>query len=247
MNVLGIDIGGSVIKAAPVLAGNGELLAERLCIETPQPATPQTIATAVIGICRHFQWRDQVGCCFPAVISDGTACTAANIDPTWIGTNIAALLKDCTGLSVCVINDADAAGLAEMRFGAGRDQTGTVLMITAGTGLGSALFRDGILVPNTELGHLQIDGQVAEHFAAAAVKERLGLSYFEWAQRLDTYLHHLEKLFWPDLFIIGGEISKQHEEFLPHITVGTEVVPATLRNEAGIVGAALAATARQNS
>lgn len=241
MDVLGIDIGGSAIKSAPVLTEIGRLATERWRIPTPTTATPQSIATAIDEICRHFDWDGPIGCGFPAVICNGVVRTAANIDPTWIGTDIAALLTLKTGLPARVINDADAAGLAEMRFGAGVGEQGTVLMVTAGTGLGTALFRNGVLTPNTELGHLQLKGQKAEHYASAAVKERLALPYAEWAQRFDSFLRHLEDLFWPDLFIIGGEICRRHEEFLPFLTVRTKVVPAALRNDAGIIGAALSA------
>lgn len=241
MIVLGIDIGGSAIKAAPVLIETGGLADERLCIPTPQPATPSEILVIIDRILSHFQWKGPVGCGFPAVIQQGIIRTAANIDLTWIGTNIATLLANRTGLPFEIINDADAAGLAEISFGAGRGQPGTILMVTAGTGLGTALFRNAILLPNTELGHLQLNGQVAEHYASAEAKARMELSYRDWAQRFDTYLHCLEELLWPDLFIIGGEISKHHEEFFPYLTINSPIVPATLRNDAGIVGAALAA------
>lgn len=240
MKVLGIDIGGSGIKGAPVDLQRGDLLAERLRLPTPRPATPAAVSATVAEIVRAFDWQGQVGCGLPAVVQNGTARTAANIDPAWIGTDAARLFSTATGCPVSVMNDADAAGLAEMQFGAGRDKGGTVLMITIGTGLGSALFRDGALVPNTELGHLRLEGTSAEEYASAAVLSRLRLSYQQWAQRFDLYLHRLQDLFWPDLFVIGGEISKDHEQFFPHLTVETEVVPAELRNNAGIVGAALA-------
>ncbi len=242
MDVLGIDIGGSMIKSATVQIETGRLSAEPLRTLTPQPATPETVTDAIAAIRQHFDWNGPIGCGFPAVIKDGIVCTAANIDKSWIGSDIVSTMRARTGLSVSVINDADAAGNAEMRFGAGTGQTGTVLMVTAGTGLGTSLFHRGILFPNTELGHLQFNGQIAEHFTAASVKERQRLTYREWAQRFDAYLHYLEGLFWPDLFIIGGEICKQHSEFMPYLTVKTRVVPALLRNEAGIIGAALSAT-----
>ena len=241
MDILGIDIGGSGIKGAPVDLNQGVLAAERLRIATPQPATPDAVADTVGRIIRHFNWTGPVGCGLPSVVQNGVARTAANIDSSWIGTDVRALLSQRTGCPVTVINDADAAGIAEMRFGAGRGRNGTILMVTVGTGLGTALFRDGTLVPNTELGHLLLNGKVAEKYASAAAREDLGLSYKTWAKRLDLYLHQLQSLFWPDLFILGGGISKKHEKFFPFLTLETEFLPAVLRNQAGIVGAALAA------
>jgi polyphosphate glucokinase len=241
MDILGIDIGGSGIKGAPVDMNHGILAAERLRIATPQPATPDAVADTVDGIIRHFNWTGPVGCGLPSVVQNGVARTAANIDSSWIGTDVRTLLSQRTGCPVTVINDADAAGIAEMRFGAGRGRNGTILMVTVGTGLGTALFRDGSLVPNTELGHLLLNGKVAEKYASAAAREDLGLSYKTWAKRLDLYLHQLQSLFWPDLFILGGGISKKHEKFFPFLTIETEFLPAVLRNQAGIVGAALAA------
>jgi len=241
MDILGIDIGGSGIKGAPVDLNQGVLVAERLRIATPQPATPDAVADTVDGIIRHFNWTGPVGCGLPSVVQNGVARTAANIDSSWIGTDVRTLLSQRTGCPVTVINDADAAGIAEMRFGAGRGRNGTILMVTVGTGLGTALFRDGSLVPNTELGHLLLNGKVAEKYASAAAREDLGLSYKTWAKRLDLYLHQLQSLFWPDLFILGGGISKKHEKFFPFLTIETEFLPAVLRNQAGIVGAALAA------
>ena len=241
MDILGIDIGGSGIKGAPVDLNHGILAAERLRIATPQPATPDAVADTVGKIIRHFNWTGPVGCGLPSVVQNGVARTAANIDSSWIGTDVRTLLSQRTGCPVTVINDADAAGIAEMRFGAGRGRNGTILMVTVGTGLGTALFRDGSLVPNTELGHLLLNGKVAEKYASAAAREDLGLSYKTWAKRLDLYLHQLQSLFWPDLFILGGGISKNHEKFFPFLTIETEFLPAVLRNQAGIVGAALAA------
>lgn len=241
MDILGIDIGGSGIKGAPVDLNQGVLAAERLRIATPQPATPDAVADTVGIIIRHFNWTGPVGCGLPSVVQNGVARTAANIDSSWIGTDVRTLLSQRTGCPVSVINDADAAGIAEMRFGAGRGRNGTILMVTVGTGLGTALFRDGTLVPNTELGHLLLNGKVAEKYASAAAREDLGLSYKTWAKRLDLYLHQLQSLFWPDLFILGGGISKKHEKFFPFLTIETEFLPAVLRNQAGIVGAALAA------
>ena len=240
MNILGIDIGGSGIKGAPVDTLKGCLCEERLHIPTPSPATPDAIAKTVAETVRHFNWTGPVGCGLPAVIRNGIACTAANIDPSWIDTDVVELLSARSGLDVTVLNDADAAGLAEMRYGAGSKATGTTIVVTAGTGLGTALFRDKTLVPNTELGHLHLHGKVAEHHAAAVIRTELKLSYRNWAKRFDEYLHRLEELFWPDLFIIGGEISKDHAQFFPHLTIKTRTLPAALRNDAGIIGAAAA-------
>jgi polyphosphate glucokinase len=240
MHILGIDIGGSGIKGAPVDLSQGVLTAERLGIPTPRPATPDAVAAMVCKITRHFNWTGPVGCGLPAVVQNGIARTAANIDSSWIGVDARTLLSQRTGCPVTVINDADAAGIAETRFGAGRNRDGTILTVTVGTGLGTALCRNGVLVPNTELGHLLLNGKVAEKYASGATREELGLSYKKWANRFDTYLHRLQVLFWPDLFIIGGGISKEHEKFFPYLTIETDILPAALRNEAGIVGAAAA-------
>jgi polyphosphate glucokinase len=240
MNILGIDIGGSAIKAAPVNLGNGSLAADRIRIATPQPATTAAIADTIAEITAHFNWTGVIGCGLPAVVRNGVVCTATNIDNNWIGTNVVELLSVKTGLQVTVLNDADAAGLAEMHYGAGSKASGTTLVITAGTGIGTALFRGKALVPNTELGHLLLHGKIAEQVASAAVRTRQNLSYVDWAKRFDDYLHRLEELFWPDLFIIGGEISKDHALFFPHLTIKTKILPAGLRNDAGIIGAATA-------
>lgn len=239
--LLGVDIGGSGIKGAPVDLTRGELAAARLCLPTPQPATPAAVAAAVTALARHFAWQGPIGCGLPAVVHHGIARTAANIAPEWIGTDAGRLLSAASGCPVTVINDADAAGLAEMQFGAGRDQVGTVLLITVGTGLGTALFRDGRLLPNSELGHLLIRGRIAERYASAAVKQRQRLSFRTWAKRFECYLRRLEELLSPDLFIIGGGVSKQFERFAPYLQIDTPILPAQLRNDAGIVGAALAA------
>lgn len=244
MNILGIDVGGSATKAAPVNPIDGSFVAERLRIATPQPATPDAIAKTVATAINHFNWSGAIGCGLPAVIRNGIACTAANIDPAWIGTDVVKLLSSRTGHEVVVLNDADAAGLAEMHFGAGSKASGTTIIVTAGTGLGTALFRERTLLPNTELGHLHLHGKIAEQVASAAVRTALNLSYREWAKRFDDYLHRLEELFWPDLFIIGGEISKEHARFFPHLTIKTRVLPAALRNDAGIIGAAIAVLRR---
>lgn len=241
MEILGIDIGGSGLKAAPVNPASGLLTAPRLRVETPRPATPAAVADVVQAIVDHFHWTGAIGCGLPSVVRDGVTCTAANIDQSWIGTDVARLFSATTGRDVTILNDADAAGLAEMRFGAGRDAVGTTLMVTAGTGLGSALFRGQTLVPNTELGHLPLHGTTAERFASAAVRTQLNLSYQEWAQRLSDVLALLEDLLWPDRLILGGEISQNHHEFFPYLKTRAPLLPAVLRNDAGIIGAAVAA------
>ena len=236
--VLGIDIGGTGIKGAPVDLAAGALAADRHRIPTPHPATPGAVADVVAEVCDHFAWTGPVGCTFPAVIKGGVARTAANVDDAWIGTDVAALLGARTGRDVAVVNDADAAGLAEVAYGAGRGVAGTVVVVTLGTGIGTALFVDGTLVPNTELGHLELDGVDAETEASARVREDEDLSWKKWAKRVDAYLDELEALVWPDLVIIGGGVSKKADRFLPRLTSATPVVPAALHNEAGIVGAA---------
>ncbi len=241
MNILGIDIGGSGIKAALVNPVDGTLTTDRVRVPTPQPASPVAVSAIVSDIIQGFNWSGPVGCGLPSVVRNGIVCTAANIDPTWIGIDVAEVFSVPGCGKVTVLNDADAAGLAEMHYGAGHNATGTTIVVTAGTGLGTALFQEKTLFPNTELGHLLLNGKVAEQFASAAVKTRLSLSYPEWAKRFDDYLHRLEELFWPDLFIIGGEISREHALFFPELTIKTRVLPAALRNDAGIIGAAKAA------
>jgi polyphosphate glucokinase len=240
MEVLGIDIGGSGIKGAPVNIETGEMLAPRQRIPTPQPAKPESMAEVVAQVARQFAWSGPIGCGFPAVIRNGVAHTAANVSKKWIGTNAASLFATATGCPVCVVNDADAAGLAEMTFGAGRGRMGMVLIVTIGTGIGTALFTNGHLVPNTELGHIEVQGQEAEAFASDAARKREGLSWKKWAKRFNLYLNTLEKLLWPDLIILGGGISKEYETFRPELQVQAEIVPALMLNEAGIIGAALA-------
>lgn len=241
MEILGIDIGGSGIKGAPVDIRTGELLSERIRIPTPQPSKPRKVAKVVAEITRQFKWKGAVGVGFPAPIVDGKVMTAANIHKKWVGTDVAELFAKETGCPVYVFNDADAAGTAEMRLGAGAGRKGVVIVITIGTGLGSAIFTDGCLVPGTELGHMQIDGKDAELRASGEVRKRESLSWKRWAKRFDRFLHEVEDLFWPNLFILGGGISKRHQEYFHYFTVRTEVVPAKLFNNAGIVGAALAA------
>ncbi len=241
MQILGIDVGGTGIKGAPVDIDTGELLAERQRIPTPDPAKPKAVGKVVAEIAQHFAWNNPIGIGFPAVIRGGVAFTAANIHPKWIETNADALFAELTRCPVKVINDADAAGLAEVTFGAGRGYKGTILMVTIGTGLGTALFVDGKLYPNTELGHIELDGGDAEWMASDAARQRENLSWKKWAKRFDRYLGALERLLWPDLIILGGGVSKESENFLPLLTVKSKIVTATLLNQAGIVGAALSA------
>lgn len=238
---LGIDIGGSGIKGAPVDVATGKLLAERHRIETPQPSTPDAVAATVAEIVRGFDWSGAIGATFPAIVQHGVIRSAANVDQRWIGTDADQVFTAATGCPVTVLNDADAAGLAEVAFGAGRDVAGVVLLLTFGTGIGSALFVDGRLVPNTELGHLEVDGHDAESRAAASVREENDMSWKHWAKRVDEYLEVVEALFSPDLIIIGGGVSKKADRFLDLLEIDTKVVPAQLLNEAGIVGAAMAA------
>jgi polyphosphate glucokinase len=237
----GIDIGGTGMKAAPVDLDNGALTAERYKIATPQPATPAAMAKVVRELVEHFDWHGKVGVAFPAVVRNGVARTAANIDPSWIGTDVDAVFTEASGCAVHVVNDADAAGLAEMRYGTGKERTGVVIMLTFGTGIGSGMFLDGELLPNSELGHLFLDGEEAEHRAAAIVRDREKLSWKQWGRRVHRYLEHVEFLFSPDLFIVGGGISRKADKWLPYVDIETEIVAATLENEAGIVGAALVA------
>jgi polyphosphate glucokinase len=240
MKVFGLDVGGSGIKGAPVDVESSEFLSERVRIKTPQPATPEAIVSTAVGVVREAGWEGPVGCGFPAVIKDGVIETAANIDEAAIGFDLHEALQRELDSPVSVVNDADAAGLAEMRWGVGKDQDGVVLMLTLGTGIGTSLFVDGRLVPNTELGHIEVRGKDAEHRAADSARKRDDLSWKEYAKRLDEYLHRIEFLLWPDLIVIGGGISKKSEKFFPHLTARTRVVAAEMHNNAGIAGAALA-------
>jgi polyphosphate glucokinase len=242
MQVLGIDIGGTGIKGAPVDLDTGQLVTERRKIATPQPSTPEAVTEVVKELAASFGWTGTTGATFPGVVRAGTVASAANLDKTWIGTDAAAAFGKAIGTGVTVLNDADAAGLAEMTFGAGQGEHGTVLMITFGTGVGSALFTGGLLVPNTELGHIEIRGKDAEKRASERGKEAHGWSWKEWATRVDEYMQHMEALLSPDLIIVGGGISKESEKWVPLLTgVRARIVTATLQNDAGIVGAAMAA------
>ena len=241
MEVLGIDIGGSGIKGAPVDTDTGEMLAPRFRLLTPSPAKPKPVADTVAKITKHFSWKGSLGIGFPGVVRKGVTLTAANIHEDWVGLNAAKFIKKATGRKSCIINDADAAGLAEMAFGAGKERQGVVLLITIGTGLGTAIFTDGHLVPNSEFGHLDMGGVEAEWLASDAARKREKLSWKKWGRRFNQYLQTMERLIWPDLIILGGGISKKHELFTPYITVQAEVLPAQMLNEAGIIGAAVGA------
>jgi len=238
----GIDFGGSGIKGAPVDLEAGDFAADRVKIKTPKPSTPDAVAEVFVELLGQFPDSDgSVGVTVPAVVRHGVVSSAANIDRAWIGTDADALFTEATGRDVHVVNDADAAGLAEVRYGAAKGRHGLVIVTTLGTGIGSAIVYDGVLVPNSELGHLEIDGHDAESRAANSAREREDLSMEHWAKRLTTYYRTLEMLFSPELFVVGGGISKQSEEFLPLVKIDTEIVPATLLNKAGVVGAALCA------
>ncbi|MFG2294827.1 polyphosphate--glucose phosphotransferase [Streptomyces sp. NPDC048603] len=241
--IMGVDIGGSGIKGAPVDLARGELAAERHKVLTPHPATPEGVAGCVAEVVRHFEWSGPVGITFPGVVTGGITRSAANVDEAWIDLDARALLsRQLDGLPVTVLNDADAAGVAEMTYGAGRGRQGTVILLTLGTGIGSALFTNGHLVANSELGHLELHGHDAETRASVKAKEDGELSWERWAKRLHKYLAHVEMLFSPDLFILGGGVSRKPEKFLPLISgIRAEIVPARLQNNAGIVGAAMAA------
>lgn len=244
MEILGIDIGGTGIKGALVDTEIGQLTTERYRLRTPQPSKPKKVVKTVAKIVKHFDWQGPVGCGFPSVVKGGVIRTAANISNKWLGVNGEEALEDATGCDVVVINDADAAAIAEMRFGAGRDQDGVVLLVTLGTGIGTAVFVNGHLLPNTELGHIEIKGKDAEKRAAEIVRKKKGLSWKKWGKRLKKYLRTMESLIWPDLIIIGGGVSKKHNKFFRYLKTEAPVVPAQMRNEAGIIGAALAAAER---
>jgi polyphosphate glucokinase len=237
----GIDIGGSGMKAAIVDLDTGMLASERLRIPTPKPATPNAMAAVAAELVHRHEWSGPIGVGFPGIVRHGVVHSAANLDASWVGVDADRLFSGACGVDVHMVNDADAAGLSEVRWGAGRHVAGVVLVLTFGTGIGSGLFVDGRLVPNTELGHLELDGRNAESHAAASVREREGIGWAEWTPRVERYLRHLEMLFSPDLFVIGGGASKAADKWLPSISIDTPVVAAAMANNAGIVGAALAA------
>ncbi len=239
----GIDIGGSGVKGAPVDTRTGELLGERTRFETPQPSTPDAVLDVVAQVVDTFEWKGPVGITVPGVVQDGVIRSAVNIDPAWIGFDARSRFSAILGLEVSVLNDADAAGVAEMRLGAGHGRKGVVFLATFGTGIGSAVFTDGHLVPNTELGHIIIEGQDAELHAAGRLRKRGDLNWEDYAGRVDDYLARIERLLNPDLIVIGGGVSKKHKEWLPLLNRNCEVVPAHFGNNSGIIGAALEACA----
>jgi polyphosphate glucokinase len=237
--VVGVDIGGTGIKAAPVAISTGEIATEQVLLPTPSPATPQAIASVVGEVLHLIDVTGPVGLAIPAVVRGGIVETASHIDQTWIGVNAVDFFSKVTGRQVAVLNDADAAGVAEVRFGAGRGMAGVVAMITLGTGIGSALFVDGTLFPNSELGHLPLHEAAAENWAAGSVRERDQVSWDEYAHRLQAFLELIQTVLWPQLIIIGGGVSDNADKFLPLIQLRTPIVPARLRNHAGIIGAAM--------
>jgi len=239
MQILGIDIGGTGIKGAIVETTTGELVSERIRLLTPKPATPQAVATTLNELVKQFDWHGPIGCGFPATVQHGIARTASNIDKSWINTDAAKLFSKTSNCPCFVVNDADAAGVAEMKFGAGKDNNDVVVLITIGTGLGSAVFTGGQLLPNTELGHLQLEGMVAEHYASATAREVNELSWKRWGKRFNQYLQRLEFLLSPDLIILGGGASKKFDKFKEKLETRAPVIPAQSLNQAGIVGAAL--------
>ncbi|MBE9486537.1 MAG: ROK family protein [Desulfuromonadales bacterium] len=246
MECLGIDIGGSGIKGAIVDIASGKLVSERVRIPTPEPATPDAVTERVRELVTQFSWQGPIGCGFPAVISNGVAKTAANIDAAWIGIDVAATFQEATGCSCVVANDADVAGLAEMRFGEGTGRTGSVLFVAIGTGIGTALFYNGQLYPNTEFGHLRLKNGLAERYASAAVRKKESLGWKAWSKRLNRFFVQVERVLSPELIIIGGGVSRKHEKYFSMLDVQAELLPAKLRNRAGIIGAACLAAEHLN-
>jgi polyphosphate glucokinase len=240
--LVGVDVGGSGVKAALVDLTDGRATG-RIRVETPQPATPDAIASTVAGLVRRFESTGAIGCTLPAVVTNGVVHTAAHIDPAWIGAHAATLLSRATDRPCVVLNDADAAGVAEARFGAARGRRGVVVMVTNGTGVGTAVLTDGVLVPNTELGHVFVNRHLADAWVSDATRTKLNLSWKRWTRRLDRYLAHLHGILWPELIVIGGGIVKHADRFLDRLDPGCEVIVAELGNLAGIVGAAVAADA----
>lgn len=245
--VLGIDIGGSGIKGAPVDLTTGEFVADRLRIPTPAKSTPENVAQVVKQIVDHFGdlAEGPVGITIPAVVTHGVTRSAANIDKSWIDCEAEKLFAETIGREVVLVNDADAAGICEVQYGAAKGHQGLVLMTTLGTGIGTALINQGVLVPNSELGHIEIDGVDAETRASSGVKDKEGLSYKQWIPRIQKYYETIERLLWPDLIVVGGGVSKDHEKFMPKLKLNAEIVPAHHRNKAGIIGAAWLAAHRR--
>ena len=241
MIVLGIDIGGSGIKAAIVNTITGELLSERHRIDTPKPSKPKAVANVIKEIIKHFDWKGPVGCCFPTIIVDGQCKHHGNLSKEWVGVKVDKLFKkECNGIPFYVSNDADLAGVAEMNLGAGKDKKGKVFVITIGTGIGSALFYNGKLIPNVELGHIyHTNGEIIEKFASDSARKREELTLTEWAKRFDIFLNHIKIIHTPELFILGGGISKKFDIFKEHLTVDIPLKVAKFKNNAGIIGAAM--------
>jgi polyphosphate glucokinase len=241
----GVDIGGTGIKGGVVNLADGTLIGERFRLDTPQPATPEAVSHTVGEIARQFDYEGPFGCAFPGVVTHGTVHTAANVDESWVGVSLVDAVSGQVPGPVTALNDADAAGLAEVRYGAGQGHPGLIIVVTFGTGIGTALIHDGVLIPNAELGHIEIDGHDAETRAAASARDREGLNWEQWSKRANRYLSHLENLLWPELFIFGGGITKNPHKWVPHLKTRTPVKVAAMRNNAGIVGAALAAREQQ--
>ena len=247
MKILGLDIGGSGIKGAPVDIETGQLTAERFRIPTPIPTKPASVAEAVQALVDHFNWKGPIGCGFPTVVNNGKSMTKSNIHKSWVGVQVDQLFSEKTGLPVTVINDADAAGLAEMTFGAGKGKMGLVVTVTIGTGLGTGVFYNGVLIPNFELGRIYYkNGKLIEYFAADSARKKENLTYTEWGKRFNKFLKHTVRIISPDLFILGGGASKKLEKFENEITVDVPVIVAENKNEAGIIGAAVAAYLKDN-
>lgn len=239
----GIDVGGSGIKGGIVDLDTGALIGERIKLLTPQPATPSAVAKTIAEVVNGFGWTGPLGVTYPGVVTHGVVQTAANVDKAWIGTNARDIISfELNGQDVTVLNDADAAGLAEQHYGAGKDNSGLVILLTFGTGIGSAVIHNGTLIPNTEFGHVDVGGKEAEHRAASSVKERNDWSYKKWTKQVSRVLIAIENVMWPDLFIAGGGISRKADKWVPLLENRTPVVPAALQNTAGIVGAAMAST-----
>ena len=241
MEAFGIDIGGTGIKGAPVDLKSGKLIEERFRVLTPKPATPNAVAKVVDDIVNQFGWRGPIGCTFPAIVQDGVTLSASHVGPEWIGIDAERIIGRAIGQPVVLLNDADAAGMAEIKFGAGKNRGGVVLMLTFGSGVGSALFIDGLLVPNMQLGNLRNEGKGWEQRVSEVARERQGLSWRRWAKRVNQYLEALEDICVPDLIIIGGGVSDSADKFIDHLSASAEIVAAKLRNDAGIIGAAMAA------